>query len=189
MESRRMGRGAQRRRRLSHFSRSRDRRLVHRRDCGLTFCYHPIIPSPHHHFPRVYRTPHRLRLKLSAGRVAARDARRSRRGARLSRDRAARSRRRLRRATLPQRFVSLAATKTFCAPLAALVCLLIRIVLAQNLQRRFTPERHLVSPAWLVPMKDFLQAALWFCAFAGNTLEWRGRKMKLRRDGTLIEEK
>src|ERR1039457_2819826 len=47
MESRRMGRGAQRRRRLSHFSRSRDRRLVHRRDCGLTFCYHPITPSPH----------------------------------------------------------------------------------------------------------------------------------------------
>ena len=86
-------------------------------------------------------------------------------------------------------FVSLAVTKTVCAPLAALVCLLIRIVLAQNLQRRFTPERHLVSPMWLVPMKDFLQAILWFCAFAGNTVEWRGRKMKLRRDGTLIEEK
>jgi hypothetical protein len=30
---------------------------------------------------------------------------------------------------------------------------------------------------------------LWFGAFAGNTVEWRGRKMKLRRDGTLIEEK
>jgi ceramide glucosyltransferase len=86
-------------------------------------------------------------------------------------------------------FVSLAATKTFCAPLTALVCLLIRIVLAQNLQRRFTPERRLVSPAWLVPVKDFLQAALWFGAFTGNTVEWRGRKMKLRRDGTLIEEK
>ena len=86
-------------------------------------------------------------------------------------------------------FVSLAATKTVCAPLTALVCLLIRICLAQNLQRRFTPERKLVSPAWLVPVKDFLQAALWLGAFAGNTVEWRGRKMKLRRDGTLIEEK
>ena len=85
-------------------------------------------------------------------------------------------------------FVSLAATKTFCAPLAALVCLLIRILLAQNLQHRFTPERRLVSPAWLVPVKDFLQAALWFGAFTGNTVEWRGRKMELRRDGTLMEE-
>lgn len=82
--------------------------------------------------------------------------------------------------------VSIATTQTFCAPLAALACLLIRMALAQNLQRRFTPERKLVSPAWLVPVKDMLQVALWFSAFAGNTVEWRGRKMKLRRDGTLV---
>jgi ceramide glucosyltransferase len=67
--------------------------------------------------------------------------------------------------------------------------LLFRIVLAQNLQRRFTPERNLMSPFWLVPVKDLLQAAIWFCSFTGNTVEWRGRKMKLRRDGTLVEEK
>ena len=85
--------------------------------------------------------------------------------------------------------VSLIATETFCAPLTAAVCLLMRIALAQNLQRRFTPGRKLISPFWLVPVKDLLQAAIWFCAFAGNTVEWRGRKMKLRRDGTLIEEK
>jgi ceramide glucosyltransferase len=65
--------------------------------------------------------------------------------------------------------------------------LLIRILLAQDLQRRFTPERSLVSPFWLVPVKDLLQAAIWFCAFTGNTVEWRGRKMKLRPDGDLEE--
>jgi ceramide glucosyltransferase len=81
--------------------------------------------------------------------------------------------------------VSIATTKTFCAPLTAIVFLLLRIVLAQNLQRRFTPERKLISPFRLVPVKDLLQAAIWLCAFAGNTVEWRGRKMKLRRDGTL----
>jgi ceramide glucosyltransferase len=85
-------------------------------------------------------------------------------------------------------FISLAATKTFCAPLTAIVFLLLRIVLAQNLQRRFTPGRKLISPFWLVPVKDLLHAANWFCAFAGNTVEWRGRKMKLRHDGTLVEE-
>jgi len=68
---------------------------------------------------------------------------------------------------------------------SAIAFLLIRIGLAQNLQRRFTPERNLVSPFWIVPVKDLLQAVIWFCAFAGNTVEWRGRKMKLRRDGTL----
>jgi len=83
---------------------------------------------------------------------------------------------------------ALAAAKTICTPLAATVVVLIRIGLAQNLQRRFTPERRLISPAWLVPMKDLLQAAIWFSAFAGNTVEWRGRKMRLRRDGTLIED-
>ena len=66
---------------------------------------------------------------------------------------------------------------------------LVRICLAQNLQRRLTPERDLISPFWLVPVKDLLQAAIWFCAFTGNTVEWRGRRMKLRRDGTLMAEK
>ena len=69
----------------------------------------------------------------------------------------------------------------------AMVFLLLRILLAENLQRRFTPERNLVSPFWLAPVKDLLQAAIWFCAFNGNTVEWRGRKMKLRRNGTLQE--
>ena len=39
---------------------------------------------------------------------------------------------------------------------------------------------------WLAPVKDVMQVAVWGLAFAGNTIEWRGRRMKLRRDGTLI---
>ncbi len=81
--------------------------------------------------------------------------------------------------------VAVVAGETFCAPLTAIALLLLRIVLAQNLQRRFTPERKLISPFWLVPVKDFLNSAVWLAAFLGNTIEWRGRKMKLRRDGTL----
>jgi ceramide glucosyltransferase len=82
-------------------------------------------------------------------------------------------------------FVSAVTAKTFCAPLLAMVFLLVRMVLAQDLQRRFTPGRKLVSPAWLVLAKDILGAALWLGAFAGNTVEWRGQRLKLRRDGTL----
>jgi ceramide glucosyltransferase len=85
--------------------------------------------------------------------------------------------------------VSFAAAKTVCVPLAAAACILVRILLAQNLQRRLTPDKKLVSPAWLVPVKDLLQAAIWVGAFLGNTIEWRGRKMKLRPDGTLVERK
>ena len=84
--------------------------------------------------------------------------------------------------------VSILSAKTVCAPLLALTFLLVRIWQAQRLQRRFTPERNLVSPAWLVPVRDLLNAAVWVCAFAGNTIEWRGRKMQLRRGGTLVEK-
>jgi len=63
----------------------------------------------------------------------------------------------------------------------------LRIILAQNLQRRFTPGRKLISPFWLIWVKDFLQALIWFAAFLGGTVEWRGRKMKVRSDGTLVE--
>jgi ceramide glucosyltransferase len=78
--------------------------------------------------------------------------------------------------------------KSFIAPVAALICIFFRIIVARDLQRQLTPEKKLVSPAWLVPVKDLLNVALWFFAFAGNTVEWRGRKMKVLRDGTLIEE-
>jgi len=84
--------------------------------------------------------------------------------------------------------VSSAAPKNFFAPLVAMAFLLVRIVIAQSLQRRFTPGRKLVSPAWLVLVKDGLTATVWLSAFAGNSVEWRGRKLKLRRDGTLILE-
>ena len=82
--------------------------------------------------------------------------------------------------------VSLATSAGPCISLGAVACLLIRIVVTQRLQRRFTPERTLVSPFWLVPVKDLLQVALWLGAFGGNSIEWRGQRMKLRKDGTLI---
>jgi ceramide glucosyltransferase len=73
-------------------------------------------------------------------------------------------------------------------PLTATAFLLVRIVLAQKLQYYFTPGRKLISDAWLVPVKDLLHTVIWVSAFSGNTVEWRGRKMRLRRDGTLIEK-
>jgi len=84
---------------------------------------------------------------------------------------------------------SLVLSKALLQPLVAVACLWLRIVLAQNLQRRLTPDRPLVSPFWLVPAKDLLQAAVWAGAFLGNTVEWRGQKMRLRRDGTLVAGK
>jgi len=81
--------------------------------------------------------------------------------------------------------IGLLCTKTFYAPLAAVVLLLGRVAIAQNLQRRFSEGRQKPAPFWLVPVKDLLQTAIWAIAFCGNKIEWRGRKMRLRRDGNL----
>lgn len=68
----------------------------------------------------------------------------------------------------------------------ALGCWLIRISTALHLQARLTQTRTSLSLSWLVPLKDVLQLALWFFAFMGNRIEWRGERMQLRRDGTLV---
>jgi ceramide glucosyltransferase len=81
--------------------------------------------------------------------------------------------------------VALVTAKTICAPLTAIAFVLIRIALAQNLQRRFLESRQKLAPFWLVPVKDLLQFALWAGAFCGNQIEWRGKKMRLRPNGDL----
>jgi hypothetical protein len=37
----------------------------------------------------------------------------------------------------------------------------------------------------LALLKDGLQVVIWALAFTGNRIEWRGEKLRLRRDGTL----
>jgi len=64
-------------------------------------------------------------------------------------------------------------------------CILGRILIAWDLQRRFTPDRNLVSPHWLVPVKDLLHFVVWLNSFLGNTVIWRGQRMRLQSDGTL----
>jgi ceramide glucosyltransferase len=74
------------------------------------------------------------------------------------------------------------------------VCWLIRIVTAIDLQKRLTRCRTFdsfgqppFSYAWLILVKDLLQTTMWFGAFVGNRIEWRGKRMRLRLDGTLEE--
>jgi ceramide glucosyltransferase len=65
------------------------------------------------------------------------------------------------------------------------LCLLVRLGTAAHLEQRLTRSRDFWTHLWFVPLKDILQAALWACAFAGNRIEWRGERYRLRRDGTL----
>jgi ceramide glucosyltransferase len=68
----------------------------------------------------------------------------------------------------------------------ALGCFLVRVLTALNLQHRLMGKPPPYTRAWLVPIKDLLQAAIWLLAFMGNRIEWRGQRMRIRRDGTLV---
>ena len=68
----------------------------------------------------------------------------------------------------------------------ALGCWLARIATALNLQRRLTGRTAPRRYAGLVLLKDLLQTAIWVLAFLGNRIEWRGERMRLRPDGTLV---
>lgn len=83
--------------------------------------------------------------------------------------------------------LQLCTTTTLCPALLVAALLLMRVAIAQDLQRRFHAGSHGVFPGWLVWLKDILGAATWAGAFAGNTVEWRGRRLILQRDGTLSE--
>jgi ceramide glucosyltransferase len=76
-------------------------------------------------------------------------------------------------------------TRTPLGVIAAVLFGLVRILAASDLQSRLTRSSAHTNYFWLAPIKDLLQAAIWFGAFLGNRVEWRGQKFKLRRDGTL----
>jgi ceramide glucosyltransferase len=73
------------------------------------------------------------------------------------------------------------------AEVAGVVGLIVRLVAAYDLQRRLTPSTNSAYYFWMVPVKDILQFAIWLCAFAGSSLEWRGQVYRLRPDGTLVK--
>jgi ceramide glucosyltransferase len=63
-------------------------------------------------------------------------------------------------------------------------CGLVRVLSALNLEGRLSRGTD-VGYGWMAPVKDLLQAMIWLLAFLGNRIEWRGERMRLRRDGTL----
>ncbi len=68
------------------------------------------------------------------------------------------------------------------------LCLAVRIVIALDLQRRLTRAPVRPLSAWIVPVKDLLQTVIWALSFLGSKVEWRGEKLRLRKDGTLVRE-
>ena len=85
----------------------------------------------------------------------------------------------------PLVWLAVAPVRLVCA--VVLGCLVLRIGVALDLQRRLTQLRPRTSDACFVLLKDFLQCVIWLLGFLGNRIEWRGERFRLRRDGTLAK--
>jgi ceramide glucosyltransferase len=68
------------------------------------------------------------------------------------------------------------------------VCVVARGFVAIDLESRLSQSPARLRYGWLAPLKDLLQTVIWALAFLGNRVEWRGERLKLRRDGTLARE-
>jgi ceramide glucosyltransferase len=65
-------------------------------------------------------------------------------------------------------------------------CLVVRIFTAAQLQARLARQPAVGFLSFFPILKDLLQVGIWALAFAGNHVEWRGVRMRLLRDGTLV---
>ena len=75
-------------------------------------------------------------------------------------------------------------------PLPKALWFVLAVWLARNLTAMYQESKLTRSHAhwaffWLVPIKDLLAAALWALSFLGNSVEWRGRRYRVRRGGKL----
>ena len=69
----------------------------------------------------------------------------------------------------------------------ALVCLPVRIFTAMHNDKRLTQTEWAWLESFYAPFKDLLQFAVWLCAFAGNSVVWRGEKFLVKQGGELVK--
>jgi ceramide glucosyltransferase len=55
---------------------------------------------------------------------------------------------------------------------------------AVTIGRRVLQDPGVLRDLWLLPLRDFAALAVWIASFAGNEVEWRGMKFRVR-DGKL----
>lgn len=67
-----------------------------------------------------------------------------------------------------------------------LVCLLVRILTALSNRARLEESALALTGAWLIPIKDLLNAAIWALAFLGNRIVWQGHTYRVTAAGKLV---
>src|SRR5205814_9419890 len=74
------------------------------------------------------------------------------------------------------------------ASMFVLAMWLARILSAMCLASKLTRSHSHWVFFWLVPIKDLLAAAVWALSFVSNSVDWRGRRYRVRREGKLAQD-
>ena len=67
------------------------------------------------------------------------------------------------------------------------ITLVVRMTMAWMIGVHWIRDRILRRLFWLVPVRDLLSFAIWCVSWAGNTVEWRGRLFRVKRDGKMVQ--
>ena len=65
------------------------------------------------------------------------------------------------------------------------ITLLMRLIMAWVIGVKVLNDAVTKKFFWLIPVADIVRFIIWCCGFVGNTIEWRGTKFKLVKDGKL----
>lgn len=63
----------------------------------------------------------------------------------------------------------------------------IRLIMAWIIGVNILNDPQAKKIIWLVPLRDIISFAIWLYSFMGNTIEWRGRRLKLTKSGKLVQ--
>ena len=63
----------------------------------------------------------------------------------------------------------------------------VRIGMGAILARRVLGVPRMLHDLWLLPFKDLVMTGVWFASLFGKEVLWRGRRMRIRTDGTMQE--
>ncbi|MFL6214147.1 MAG: bacteriohopanetetrol glucosamine biosynthesis glycosyltransferase HpnI [Blastocatellia bacterium] len=65
--------------------------------------------------------------------------------------------------------------------------LTVRLLMGWLIGVRYLKDRLLKTHFYLVPLRDVLSFAIWAVSWFGRTVEWRGRRFEVRRDGRMVQ--
>ena len=71
------------------------------------------------------------------------------------------------------------------AGLAVVGCVTAARALSAYTGAKVLNDREFYRRAWLLPVRDLLSFAIWIAGYMGRTVHWRGRKLRLLKDGRM----